>query len=290
MKKIIIVNGGSKTRRAFLSGLTTTTLESHKMKDMIVHIHTDNSVVFLDKNIPIDFTDSYVFTRVRGSDEHFCGILYEHLQDLGVPASDPINLSYKMSEAKISQMPRLARAGITVPETIIARRESYLANKDYISSHISFPLVYKTEGSQGDAVFKINTEEELDLKIEAEKKYELFILQTLIPNTFDTRTIVAYGTILGSIKRSAQNGNFLNNVAKGAAVESFTLNIAERTVALTVARVCKIDVGGVDIIHTENGPVVLEINKSPQITGFESIHGEHTVFSTVAKLIEELQK
>jgi ribosomal protein S6--L-glutamate ligase len=288
MKKIIMLNGGSRTRRAFTSGLTHTAFESYKTRNIIVHVKNDCSVTFLQKNIPIDFTDSYVFTRVRNNDEHFCGILYEHLQDIGVAASDPIGLSYKMSEAKISQMPRLARAGIRVPETIIARRDSYNANKEYILAHIAFPLVYKTEGSQGDAVFKIDSQEELDAKIELEKKYELFILQTLIPNTFDTRTIVAYGTVLGSIKRRAQNGNFLNNVAKGGLVSPYTLTSEEADIAVKVSKVCKIDVGGVDFIHTDNGPTVLEINKSPQIAGFESIYGADFVFKSVASLIEKL--
>ena len=288
MKKIIILNGGSKTRRAFTSGLTSTILESHKTKNMIVHVKA-HTVTFLDKNIPIDFTDSYLFTRIRGIDEHMCGILYEHLQDLGIRASDPITLSYKKSEEKISQMARLARAFITVPDTIIARTNSYSVNKDYITTNIQFPLVYKTDGSQGDAVFKINSQTELDAKIENADPNELFILQALIPNTFDTRTIVAYGTILGSIKRSAQPGQFLNNVAKGATVEAYTLNQEEIALALKVAKVCKIDVGGVDIIHTQSGPVVLEINKSPQIAGFEKIHGESIVFKSIAQIIESLQ-
>jgi ribosomal protein S6--L-glutamate ligase len=288
MKKIIMLNGGSKTRRAFTAGLHRVTLQSHKTKNIIVHITDDHAVTFLDKNIPIDFTDSYVFTRLRGHDEHLCGILYEHLRDIGVCASDPITLSYRMSEAKISQMPRLARAMISVPETIIARRDSYLQNKEYILSHIQFPLVYKTEGSQGDAVFKINTQDELDVKIDSENRYTLFILQTLIPNTFDTRTIVAYGHILGTIKRSAQNGNFLNNVAKGALVSSYTLTEHEKEVAIRVANVCGIDVGGVDMIHTEQGPVLLEINKSPQIAGFEKIHGENFVFTSIASIIEKM--
>ncbi len=288
MKKIIMLNGGSRTRRAFTSGLTHTAFESYKTKNIIIHVKDDCSVTFLQKNVPIDFSDAYVFTRIRSRDEHFCGILYEHLQDIGVAASDPIGLSYTMSEAKISQMPRLVRAGIHVPETIVARRDSYEANKEYITAHIAFPLVYKTEGSQGDAVFKIDTQEQLNAKIAQEKKYELFILQTLIPNTFDTRTIVAYGTILGSIKRSAQNGNFLNNVAKGGVVSPYTLTQEEQEIAIKVAKVCKIDVGGVDFIHTEQGPIVLEINKSPQIRGFESVHGTDFVFKTVASLIEKL--
>lgn len=282
-------NGGSKTRRAFSSGLQETILESHKTKKCILHIRKDLSVNFLEEGVPIDFTDSYVFTRLRARDEQFCGILYDHLAELGVNASDPINSSYIMSEAKISQMPRLARAGIRIPETIIAHERSYAFNKDYILSNISFPLVYKTEGSQGDAVFKIDSLESLEEKISTKKRNELFLIQEIIPNTFDTRTIVAYGHILGSIKRSAQNGNFLNNVAKGGTVGAYELAPFEKEVAIKATRVCKIDFGGVDIIHTVTGPVVLEVNKSPQIGGFEQIHGEDFVFKTIAQIIEQEQ-
>ena len=170
MKKIILLNGGSKTRKAFRSGVSTSELVCHHSKKMILHIDGTNELSFVIDNVAIDFTDSYVFTRLRATDAHFCGILYEHLQAIGIPASDPINLSYKASEEKISQMGRLARAGVPVPETIIAREESYSANKEYILEHISFPLVYKTDGSRGTAVLKINSKEELEQKLKMKKQ------------------------------------------------------------------------------------------------------------------------
>ncbi len=288
MKKIILLNGGSRTRRAFNEGVGDAKFIPLRTKGMIVHINKDQGVAFIYKNDKVDFTDSFVFTRLRANDAHFCGILYEHLKALGVPALDPINLSFKLSEEKISQMPRLARAHIQIPATIIAQEESYESNKEYIQKHITFPLVYKTDGSQGNAVFKINSEIELEAKIKIKKKNELFILQELIPNTFDTRTIVAFGTVLGSIKRSAQNGNFLNNVAQGGLVSAYELTDTEKEVALLASKINGIDFGGVDIIHTERGPIVLEVNKAPQITGFEKIHGENFVFRTIAQMLEKM--
>lgn len=288
MKKIILLNGGSRTRRAFNEGIKEAVLLPLRTKEMMIHTKADLDVVFIHRNTPIDFTDSFVFTRLRANDAHFCGILYEHLQFHHIPASDPINLSFKLSEEKISQMPRLARGNIQIPVTIIAREESYEVNKEYIKNNISFPLVYKTDGSQGNAVFKIHTQEELDEKIKNKKKHELFLLQELIPNTFDTRTIVAFGQVLGSIKRSAQNGNFLNNVAQGALVSAYELTETEKSIALQASKINDIDFGGVDIIHTERGPMVLEVNKAPQIAGFEKIHGENFVFKTIAKILEKM--
>lgn len=288
MKKIILLNAGSATRRSFKAGITHATLEPYKSKEIILHIKNDLSLSFITSNTSIDFENAYVFTRLRATDTHFCGILYEHLNALKIPASDPITLSYKMSEEKIAQMGRLARAGVQIPETIIAREESYEANKAYIVEKIQFPLVYKTDGSRGKNVFKIDSQEELDKKIASKKPRELFLLQQLIPNTFDTRTLVAYGKILGSIKRTAAKGVFHNNVAMGATVEKYELSNEEKEVVLRATRACLLDFGGVDIIHTKQGPIVLEVNKSPQVKGFESIHGKDTVFSHIAQTIERM--
>lgn len=286
MKKIILLNGGTQTRHAFAQGVSNTPVEYHKSKEMILHIQKGHSYAFLHNNTPVDFTDSYVFTRLRANDAHFCGLLYEHFKAHGISASDPINESFKLSEEKISQMPRLARASISIPETIIAREESYQSNKEYILQNITFPLVFKTDGSKGNAVFKVETIEQLEARISMKDPHELFLLQELVPNTFDTRTLVAYGTILGTIKRSAQNGNFLNNVSQGAAVEAYTLTKEEETTAIEATKACHMDFGGVDIIHTSEGPLVLEVNKSPQIQGFEKIYGKDIVFRSIAHKIE----
>jgi ribosomal protein S6--L-glutamate ligase len=208
------------------------------------------------------------------------------LEALKIKASDPINVSFKMAEEKISQMPRLARAGIQIPETIIAREESYKANKEYILQNVTFPCVFKTDGKKGDAVFKVASVSELEERIAQKNAHELFLIQEFIPNTFDTRTLIAYNKVLGTIKRTAQAGNFHNNVSKGASVEAYALTEEETDVALRSTKACKLDFGGVDIIHTQSGPVVLEVNKSPQIKGFESIYGKRSVFKEIAKTIE----
>ena len=286
MKKIILLNAGTRTRRSFASGLTHLPLEQYKTKELILHIRGHKDITILHKGEAISFEESYVFTRLRATDSLFCGILYEHLRDIGVKASDPINLSFRMSEEKIAQMARLARAGIPVPQTIIAREESYMANKDYILSQLQFPLVYKTDGSQGRNVHKIDTQEELEAVIAQKKPTELFLLQSLIPNTFDTRTLVAYGKVLGTIRRTAKEGVFLNNVSQGASVDAYTLTGEEIAIAVSATLVNNIDFGGVDIIHTTEGPLVLEVNKSPQINGFEKVYGKDCVFRHIAEVIE----
>ncbi len=287
MRKIILLNGGKATRQSFTSGLQHTPLESYRTKETILHIKNGKDLHFINHNNAIDFTDSTVFTRLRSHDELFTGIIYEHLATYNISASDVINASFMMSGEKIAQMPRLARANITIPQSIIAREESYEANRTYIEQQLSFPLVYKTDGNRGEAVFLIETNAELEQKIADKNPKELFLLQEVIPNTFDTRTLVAYGQILGTIKRTAPPNTFHNNVSRGATVTNYELTAEEKIVAIKATAASLLDFGGVDIIHTDNGPVVLEVNKAPQIEGFESVYGTQTVFKRIAQIIEQ---
>lgn len=286
MSKIFLFNAGTRTRRAFALGMQTSTLHNIKTKTIVAHLKNKLPVAFIDDNTELNFRDSYIFTRLRANDAHFCGILYEHFDALGIPASDPISLSYPHAEEKIAQMARFVRAGINIPETIIAREEGFVKNWDYINSVISYPLVYKLDGSQGNQVFLVQNQTELETLLNQKPVHQRFILQEYIENTFDTRTLVAYGKVLGSIKRSAKPGQFHNNVAKGGLVERYTLTKEEEKLAIQATITAKLDFGGVDIIHTVNGPLILEVNKSPQIAGFERIFGENSVFKSIAEIIE----
>ena len=240
---------------------------------------------FVYKNNLIDFIDSYVFMRLRGTDPHFCGMMYAYFAHHNIPVNDPINHSHQYSAEKISQMLFLSLGGIRIPETIIFREESYVTNRDYILAHSVFPLVYKTDGSKGRDVHIAHTISELDTLVQNKRPHRLALIQPFIENTFDTRTLVAFDEILGSIKRT-RTGGYLNNIAQGATASLMELSDAEKVVAQTASKVCGIDFGGVDMIHTPEGPIVLEVNKSPQTSGFESVH-HFKVFTKIAELMQK---
>lgn len=282
-KKFILLNTKEDPRRAFDAGASGIPTVSYQSQKFMLHITQNGDPVFLYKNVPVDFTDSYVFTRLRGNDSHFCGMLSEYFTHHKIPANDPIHLSYKGSAGKIAQMLLLTLAGIRVPETIIFREESFAANRTYIESHCTFPLVYKTDGSRGRRVHIVNSFAELEELVAKKKPQILGLIQPFIENTFDTRTLVIYSTILGAIKRTRSQG-YLNNISQGAHADIYHLSESEQAVATRAAEACKIDIAGVDMIHTEAGPIVLEVNKSPQVQGFESVH-HFKVFTRVAEII-----
>jgi ribosomal protein S6--L-glutamate ligase len=286
MKHIAILNGGSRTRKTFSAAVPSdTTFHFFRTKDSLLHITEDREIHFIHGNQPTDFNFHMIFTRLRSRDQHFCGIILEHAQSLGTIVNDPINVSFCHADEKISQMTRLARNGINIPTTFILQENSYAKNATYLEQHIQYPCVFKTDGSQGRNVHIAENKEALELLLRDKAPYKLCLIQNIIPNTFDTRTLVFRERILGSISRTAPAGTFHNNVAKGAAVAPYQLTTVETEVAIKACAVCHIDFGGVDIIHTDNGPIVLEVNKSPQIAGFETIHGEGYVFTKIAEIM-----
>ncbi|MFZ2252962.1 MAG: hypothetical protein WAW13_02170 [Minisyncoccia bacterium] len=284
-KKCILLNTGVETRTAFEAGLTDSHTERYHSKKIVLHINEAGVPNFICKNDLIDFTNSFVFMRLRGTDPHFCGMMYAYFAHHNIPVNDPINRSHPYSAEKISQMLFLSLGGIRIPETIIFREESYAANRDYILSHTVFPLVYKIDGSKGRDVHIAHTIDELDTLVQNKRPRRLALIQPFIENTFDTRTLVAFDEVLGSIKRTRASG-YLNNIAQGATASPMELTQTEKAVAQVATKVCGIDFGGVDMIHTPEGPIVLEVNKSPQIGGFESVH-QFKVFTKIAELMQK---
>lgn len=283
-KKIILLNAGTETRKAFIRGIGDTPYEWYHTKRMMLHIK-DVVPAFLYKGIPVDWNGATVFTRLRGEDQQFSGMLYDFFTHSNITANDSINGSYENSSEKIAQMLTLTLAGIRVPESFIFREESFKRHKAYILERLTFPFIFKTDGSRGRNVILISSEAEFDAVMATKPKYARALVQPFIPNTFDTRTLVAYGEILGSIKRTRTSG-FLNNIAQGAIPEVYTLTDEGGDVARRAAQACGTDFAGVDLIHTDGGPIVLEVNKSPQIHGFESVH-DFKVFEKIGEIMKE---
>lgn len=285
IKKCVILNAGTETRRAFVSGLDSLPHEWYYTKHMLLHLRRGSRPLFLSRNLPIDWTGAFVFTRLCAADQQFVGILYDHLVRAHIPASDPINSSYIDTAKKISQMLLLSESGVPIPETLIFREESFRRNKDYIRTHVSFPSIFKTDGSKGAHVHYVSSWEELEEHVRKKKPHVLCLVQPFLENEYDTRTLVAYGEVLGAIKRTRAKGH-LNNVTQGATPSLHELTQEESSLALRAAAACRVDIAGVDMIGTPDGPVVIEVNKSPQVRGFESVHG-FQVFERIARLMRE---
>lgn len=256
------------------------------VREVLAHIPPDAEPVFIHDNKMLDFKDTYVFSRFHIIDTSFTGILHEYLKNKNIPFGNPINTIFDEASDKIAQMPRLALAKIPIPETFIVRLEAYENNAAYIHEHVTFPIICKTNGRKGSEVHLIKSIDELKTYIAALPEKTRFLIQEYIANTFDVRVIVAFGKILGAIKRTSEN-SFLNNLSQGGQAFHHTLTQEEQDLAIRATKATHLDIGGVDIIHKNEKPVILEVNRSPGVLGFESVHKGEKVFSKIAKIIKE---
>ncbi len=137
------------------------------------------------------------------------------------------------------------------------------------------PLVIKLlEGTQGKGVVLAETRKAAESVINAFKSLHANILvQEFIKEADgkDLRCFVIDGKVVGSIQREAMEGEFRANLHLGGTASAVKTTVAERRIAVKAAKTMGLKVAGVDIIRSENGPKVLEINSSPGLEGIEEI-------------------
>jgi len=151
------------------------------------------------------------------------------------------------------------------------------------------PYVIKLlEGTQGRGVVLTETMEAAISAIETMKKIDANILiQEFISESRgeDIRAIVVGDKVVASMKRKAKPGEFRSNVHLGGTVENYELNEQEEKSAIKAAKVLGLSVAGVDLIQSNRGPLVLEVNSSPGLEGIEKASG----VDVADKIIEYLE-
>ncbi len=151
------------------------------------------------------------------------------------------------------------------------------------------PYVIKLlEGTQGRGVVLTETMEAAIGAIETMKKIDANILiQEFVSESRgeDIRAIVVGDKVVASMKRKAKPGEFRSNVHLGGSVENYDLNEQEKESAIKAARVLGLSVAGVDLIQSNRGPLVLEVNSSPGLEGIEKASG----IDVADKIIEYLE-
>ena len=89
----------------------------------------------------------------------------------------------------------------------------------------------------------------------------------------DVRVLVIGNKVVGAMKRQAQKGEFRSNLHRGGTASTIKLSRTERETAREAAKVLGLRVAGVDLLQTEKGPKILEVNSSPGLEGIEATTG-----------------
>ncbi len=88
------------------------------------------------------------------------------------------------------------------------------------------------------------------------------------------RCLVVGDRVVAAMKRTGREGEFRSNIHRGGTAERTRLTPTERATALQAAKIMGLNVAGVDILRSNHGPVVMEVNSSPGLAGIEETTGK----------------
>jgi len=193
------------------------------------------------------------------------------------------------SRDKLRSLQILSRAGLGLPKTIFM---DYSKDTEGIVEAVGgAPVIIKLlEGTQGLGVVLAENKKAAQSVIEAfHGLHARIIVQEFIKEAkgADIRAFVVDGEVIGAMKRQAmKEGEFRSNLHRGGVAKVVKLTRAERHTAITAAKKMGLDIAGVDMVSSNRGPLIIEVNSSP---GLEGIEGA-TKVDIAGKIFRYLEK
>lgn len=255
--------------------------------------------------VVIDVLRTYMNIASNNPEAHFKGEAFPHfdaviprigasvtfygtavLRQFEMMGSYPLNESVAISRSrdKLRSMQLISRKGIGMPTTGFAHNPDDIA--DLIKMVGGTPLVIKLlEGTQGIGVVLAETKKAAESVLEAFMGLKANIMvQEYIKEAggADIRCLVVGDKVVAAMKRQAQAGEFRSNLHRGGSASLVKITPTERATAIKAAKVMGLNVAGVDVLRSERGPLVMEVNSSPGLEGIE-----HATSKDVAGMIIE---
>ncbi|MBC7531006.1 MAG: 30S ribosomal protein S6--L-glutamate ligase [Oligoflexus sp.] len=192
------------------------------------------------------------------------------------------------SRDKLRCLQTLAKAGVALPVTGCAHSTKDVGGLIDIAG--GAPLVVKLlEGTQGIGVVLAETRKAAESVIEAFRGLDAnIIVQEFVKEAAgcDIRCFVVGDEVVASMERKAADGEFRSNIHRGGSGHRVEITEQERKMAVKAAKVMGLEVAGVDILRSKNGPVIMEVNSSPGLEGIEKT----TKINVAGKIIQHIER
>ena len=202
----------------------------------------------------------------------------------------PLNESVAVTRSrdKLRSAQLLARKGIGMPVTGFAHNPDDI--QDLLKEVGGAPLVIKLlEGTQGIGVVLAETRKAAESVIQAFMGLKANIMvQEFIKEAggSDLRCFIVGDKVVAAMKRQGPEGEFRSNLHRGGSASLVRLTPEERSTAVRAARVMGLEVCGVDLLRSNHGPVVMEVNSSPGLEGIEKA-SEKDVAGIIIQFMEK---
>lgn len=231
-----------------------------------------------------------IIPRIAAAQTFYGNAVVRQFEMMGVYT---VNTSQAIARSrdKLRSLQLLARKGIGLPVTGIAHSTKDVDGLMNVVGRA--PLVIKLiEGMQGIGVVLADTDGAAKSVIEAFRSLDANILvQEFIAEAggADYRCFVIGDRVYASMKRQGAPGEFRSNLHRGGAAEAIKLTPEERSTASRAAAAMGLRVAGVDLLRSNHGPLVMEVNSSPGLEGIEK-STEKDVAGEIIKYIEKSAK
>jgi len=229
-----------------------------------------------------------VIPRIGASVTFYGAAVVRQLEMMGVLC---VNDSIAITRArdKLRSLQLLSKKGIGLPITGFAHSLDEI--QDLIKMVGGPPLIIKfLEGTQGVGVVLVETAKAARSVIEAFLGLKVNILvQEYIKEAagVDIRCFVVGNDVVAAMKRQAKSPEeFRSNLHRGGRATSIEITDEERTMAIRAAHIIGLNVAGVDIVRSNRGPLIIEVNASPGIEGIEKATSKD-VAGAIIKFIEQ---
>ena len=224
-----------------------------------------------------------------GSTAMGCALL-RHFEAQNIPCLNG-SQAFLNARDKWHSLMLLQQQNIPVPPSALCGNEF---DAKYAVNKISSPTILKTlSGSQGLGVMLAEKPQSAVSILETLKQANISVLlQDFISeaNSSDLRCFVVGGKIIAAMQRCGQNGEFRANVHRGGQALPIQLSPEEKILALKAVQTLKLEIAGVDIIRSNNGPLILEVNASPGLELIEKTSKIDIALQMIAHLEKQVRQ
>ena len=241
------------------------------------------------KGEPVMALDA-IIPRIGASISFYGTAVVRQFEMMGVySVNESVAITRSRDKLRASQL--LARKGIGLPVTGFANSPD--DTDDLLNFVGGAPVVIKLlEGTQGVGVVLAETKKAAESVIEAFRGLKAnFMVQEYIKEAggSDIRCLVIGDKVVAAMKRQGKEGEFRSNLHRGGSASLIKITPEERSTAVRSAKVMGLNVAGVDLLRSNHGPVVLEVNSSPGLEGIENATGKN-VAGMIIEFIEKKAK
>ena len=228
-----------------------------------------------------------VIPRIGASVTNYGAAVLRQFEMMGVVSLNE-SVAITRSRDKLRSLQLLSRKGIGMPLTGYANKPDNI--KDVIKMVGGAPCVIKLlQGTQGIGVVLAETQKAAESVIEGFMGVKADILvQEFIKEAggSDIRCFVVGDKVVAAMKRQGAEGEFRSNLHRGGSSSLIKITPEERSTAVRAASIMGLNVSGVDLLRSNHGPVVMEVNSSPGLEGIEGATGK----DVAGMIIENLEK